>query len=91
MNREEIDQTLKDREMNLLLMDGFDEAFIGYTYRINEPETAVYSHDAMVNILMSRDGMTDEEALEYISFNCVGAWVGEQTPHIVFGLSDGSY
>jgi hypothetical protein len=30
--------------------------------------------------------MSPEEAEEYIEFNCIGAWVGEQTPIIVRGL-----
>ena len=30
-----------------------------------------------------RDGMTQEEALEFFEFNVVGAWVGEQTPIFV--------
>lgn len=88
MNREQIDQVLKDRGMNLLLMDGFDEACIGFTYRINEPETAVYSYGKMIDILTERDGLNADEADEYISYNCAGAWVGETTPHIVYGLED---
>ena len=40
-----------------------------------------------MDVCMSRDGMTDEEADEYISFNCISAWVGEQTPIIVMPLS----
>jgi hypothetical protein len=35
---------------------------------------------------MERDGMTSEEAMEYIDYNCVGAWVGENTPIIVMPL-----
>jgi hypothetical protein len=29
---------------------------------------------------MKRDGMTEEEALEYFHFNVVGAYVGKFTP-----------
>lgn len=72
--------------MNLLLMDGFDDAFLGYTTRINEPETAVYDFDKMVSVLMTRDGLSYDEAVEYIEFNCQGAWVGERTPHILHRL-----
>jgi hypothetical protein len=67
-------------------MDGFDDAIIGYSQRINDPILAVYSWDLMVKVLMERDGMSDEEAMEYIDFNCLGAWVGEQTPIIVLPL-----
>jgi hypothetical protein len=37
----------------------------------------------MLKVLMFRDGMTRDEADEYIEFNCIGAWVGEHTPIIV--------
>jgi hypothetical protein len=85
--RPAIDRALKDADMNLLLMDGFDEAFLGYTTRINEPETAVYDFDKMVSVLMTRDGLSYDEAIEYIEFNCQGAWVGERTPHILRRLN----
>ncbi len=67
-------------------MDGFDDAIIGYSQRINDPTLAVYSWELMVKILMERDGMSDEEAMEYIDYNCLGAWVGERTPIIVLPL-----
>ena len=82
MNRE----LLADLEEDILLMDGFDDAIIGYSQRINDPTLAVYSWELMVKILMERDGMTDEEAMDYIDFNCLGAWVGERTPIIVLPL-----
>jgi len=34
----------------------------------------------MLNILITRDGMTYEEALEYYDFNIGCAWLGEFTP-----------
>ena len=29
---------------------------------------------------MNRDGMTDEEAEEFFTYNVSGSWVGEHTP-----------
>lgn len=84
--REEISEKFKEMDESVLLMDGFDEAFIGWSQRINEPILAVYSWDLMMQVCIDRDGMTDEEAEEYISYNCIGAWVGEQTPIIVMPL-----
>lgn len=83
LTRPAIQKALEDMEMSLLLMDNFDEAFMGYTTRINEPEVAVYDYDKMIQVCMSRDGMTYDEAEEYIDYNCQGAWVGEQTPYIM--------
>ena len=85
--RKKINEALMERDESALLMDGFDEALIGFSQRINEPLLAVYSWEKMMDVCMSRDGMTDEEADEYISFNCISAWVGEQTPIIVMPLS----
>jgi len=90
LDRPALQTMLADRDMTLLLMDGFDEAFIGWTTRINEPDCAVYDYDAMVRICMWRDGMSDDEAVEYIEYNCIGAWVGEQTPYILRKLN-GTY
>lgn len=87
MNRQQIAEALTEQDMNLLLMDGFDEAFIGWTQRINEEAVACYSYDKMVDLLVKRDSMDAEEAMEYIDFNCVGAWVGERTPFIVYSVA----
>ena len=81
--RKRINDFFIERDESILLMDGFDEAFIGYSQRINEPMLAVYSWEKMVDICVKRDGMTYDEATEYIEYNCIGAWVGERTPIIV--------
>jgi hypothetical protein len=85
-SRSQIDEALQEMGESALLMDGFDEAFIGFSQRINEPILAVYSYDKLINVCMERDGMEYEEAMEYVDFNVVGAWVGEQTPIIVMPL-----
>lgn len=83
MNREMLDEYLDLIGESVLLCDGFDEAVIGFSQRMNEPLLAVYSYDKMVDILIERDGLSYEDATEYIDFNVVGAWVGPQTPIIV--------
>jgi hypothetical protein len=86
MNREEIDTNLKNMGINLLLMDDFDEAFIGYSQRIGEPEIAIYSYEKMINILVEREGIDTDESAEYINYNCLSAWIGSQTPIIVMPI-----
>ena len=44
----------------------------------------VYSADQMVDLLVQRDEMTEEEAVEFIEFNIVGAYIGIDTPIISF-------
>lgn len=85
-SRDEIDEALIEMDESALLMDGFDEAFIGFSRRVNEPLLAVYSWEKMVDVLIKRDGMDYEEAVEYIDYNVIGAWVGERTPIVVMPL-----
>ena len=63
-----------------LVCDGFDDAIIGVAERINLGPVVAYSVDKIINIMMERDGMTYEEALEFYDYNIVGSWMGEYTP-----------
>ena len=67
----------------MLKWDGFDSAVIGVGERNNTDSMIVYDYNKMVNVLMTRDGMTYKEAEEYIDFNIVGSWIGDTTPIIV--------
>lgn len=62
-----------------LLADGFEQALIGYGYQFNYP-VAVYSRKRCMDILVTRDNMSYEEATEYFDFNVAGAYMGESTP-----------
>lgn len=73
---------------NVLLADGFDDAFIGTVPTLPwGPELAVYDIDKCVTVLQKR-GMDLEEATEYFWFNVAGAYVGEQTPVFVSANDD---
>ena len=63
-----------------LVADGFSEAYIGYAAQFNAPPLAVYDSDKCIKILMERDGMDFDEALEFFEFNVLGAYMGEGTP-----------
>ena len=64
---------------HIMLADGFEEAFVGIGQQFTH-NFAVYDHGRCVQILMERDGMTEEEAEEFMEFNVTGAWVGKGTP-----------
>ena len=64
----------------MLKADGFDEAILGVGFRCGQKDILVYSIDKCIQILMKGDNMTLEEASEYLEFNSIGAWVGEETP-----------
>jgi|TARA_R110001632_G_scaffold172306_1_gene291620 hypothetical protein len=63
----------------MLKADGFDAAIIGVGQRCGSPDFLVYDYDKCVAVLILQ-GMSDTEALEYMEFNVVGAYMGDQTP-----------
>lgn len=70
---------MEELNPSALFADGFGEAIIGYSRRINLDYAVCYSYNKCVEILISRDGMSYSEAIEYMEFNVVGAYVGENT------------
>ena len=66
---------------------GFDDCVIGTAsiWRDQQMvEVLVYSGEKMIELLMKRDIMDDEEAQEFLDFNVIGAYIGIDTPVIVF-------
>ncbi len=64
----------------MLKADGFDAAIVGIGRRCGQPDVIVYDVEKCIEILMQRDKMTREEAEEYLEYNSIGAWVGDETP-----------
>ena len=64
----------------MLLADGLEAAFLGVGRRCGQKDVAVYSIPKAIDLLVTRDGMSAEEAEEYLEFNSIGAWVGDETP-----------
>lgn len=62
-----------------MLASGFEDAIIGIDTS-NEVFRVIYDRDKMTDILMTRDNMTAEDAIEYLEYNVFGAYVGEGTP-----------
>jgi hypothetical protein len=88
MNKKELLNYLSYEDEEIMLMDGFEEAFIGLSKRCGQPTLATYSFIKMMEVLVERDDMTYEEADEYIMYNCEGAWMGELTPIILHEYDD---
>ena len=76
MTREEI----ADINPDALMCDGFDDAVVGMAERINLGPVVAYDVDKMIDIMIERDGMDYEEAIEFFDFNIAGAWMGDYTP-----------
>jgi hypothetical protein len=86
-NREQIVRHLEEMDESALLIDDADSAFIGFTSRPGLPLLAVYDYEKLVDVFIN-DGLSYEDAVEWVDFNIVGAWHGEKTPIIVMPLID---
>jgi len=71
---------------DLLFADSFDAAIIGVSIGDN-PRRVVYDTGQMVDILVQKENLTKEEALEFLEFNTFSAHVGDQTPIYVSGMN----
>lgn len=62
----------------------YDDAIIGVT----DEGRVVYDYDAMVKILVERDGMDETEAIEFIEYNTIRAlpYAGDNPPIIMTQL-----
>ena len=78
MNRKEIAEQYPE----LLVADGFDKAIIGVSTSFNKKSVA-YDITKCINILIKRDKMSREEAIEYFEYNVAGAYVGDHTPTFI--------
>ncbi len=71
---------------DLLKIDGMDKALIGVCMTWNGHmlvERLVYDGHIITETL-SGQGMSEEEAQDYIDFNIIGAYVGDSTPIVMW-------
>lgn len=69
-----------------LTIDGCDDAVIGCIMRCGQVPIVVYDRAKLVECFVGQ-GMSDEEADEWVAFNIEGAWLGEGTPGILIAGS----
>ena len=61
---------------------GCDEAIVGLGHRCGCDTVVVYDYDKLVDVFIQQ-GMDEEESIEWIDFNILGAWIGEDTPMVL--------
>lgn len=70
-----------------VMLEGFNKAILGAVdvyYGGKKIKKLVYDADLMVQILVERDGMNEEEALEFIDFNVENAYMGDDAPLVMW-------
>lgn len=68
-------------EYDILRMDGYDAAIIGLLWELDREQPVIaYDRELVLNILVEREGMTYEDAVEFHEYNQAGAYLGPGTP-----------
>jgi len=73
-------EALAELNPEALMADGLEAACIGYTVNHHHAHVAAYDIAKCIDVLVERDGMTSAEADEFLSFNTLDAYVGENGP-----------
>lgn len=68
-------EDIAEHNPDAILWDNCDSAIVGITTDGN----VVYSIERLWNVFIGQ-GMSEEEAMEWVDFNLIGAYVGEYTP-----------
>lgn len=74
------DEIIENADPQAIVWDGFNDAIVG----TDTNGRIVYNIQKMIEVLMERDGMEHEEAVEYLDFNVLCAFVGDLTPIHVY-------
>ena len=73
-------EVIKDLNPEAVVLDGLDDSIEGY----DKDGRIIYSVYNIIETLMQRDEMSEEEAWEHYSFNIEGAYLGEYTPIFLY-------
>ena len=64
----------------ILIADGLNDGAVGYTTTSDGAEHVIYDYEACCMVFMKLNDWTYDEAAEWMDFNVVSAYVGENTP-----------
>lgn len=85
MTREDICQALGDEADDLIFFDPadtFDPCLVGWVQQAGR-RVVCYDGQALVEAIRA-DGLSDEEAQDYLEYNVYSLWVGDRTPMILY-------
>jgi|TARA_R110002012_G_scaffold56116_1_gene143567 hypothetical protein len=63
-----------------MMADGFDDAILGLCKQFGTEPLVAYDYEKCLQILIKRDEMTRDEAIDFMEFNVIGSYVGMHTP-----------
>ena len=71
-------EEMKEFAEGAIILDGLDEAIMGIAEEFGNGYRIVYSKSKIFSILMNRDGMTEEESIEFYEYNILGLYASPQ-------------
>jgi len=88
MSREYRDVSALNKD--IIVIDGFEKAYVGFVRRARVPTIAVYDYDSCVEIIMEEKGGSWYDAVEWMEENVCGVYKGRNTPGFLFLLEEQS-
>ena len=84
MTHDELKELLNELypDEEIVVFDGLEDAVIGVARQFSKQARLVYDREKCLDVFVSQ-GMTYDEAEEWMSFNVEGLWAGEGTPLIM--------
>ena len=82
MTREDIAEI--NENILFLEEDEMDVAILGLAQGFGSEPTVAYSVPKILEVLMTRDGMSYEDADEFFQFNIIGSYNGECMPVFIY-------
>tara|TARA_Y100000310_G_scaffold177551_1_gene177616 strand:- start:249 stop:518 length:270 start_codon:yes stop_codon:yes gene_type:complete len=76
-------ETLEEENPEAIVYDDAEEAVMGLVYHSDKPPILAYSYSKWIKMLMDRDGMSEDEAVEYFDYNVDGLILGDNQPIII--------
>lgn len=69
---------------NALLWNDMNDAIVG----MSDKGTPIYSIPKLISTCMVKYNMTEEEAVEWVDFNMLNAYIGDDTPIHMYPMDD---
>ena len=70
-------------EGEVILLEGFDKAILGYAERYGMPTSVCYDRETVIDIIMKDRGADRATAEEHFTINILGGHFGPSTPVFV--------
>lgn len=86
MTNREILEDLDYEELVVFENPDYDDAIIG----VSHDDRVIYDYDKMIEHLVNKDGMSIEDAADFISYDTIRSlsYRGADAPIVMFGIED---